>query len=558
MIDSAQHDCGATLSSFYRIDPLATIASHVLKLRVPKNLAKFLFWQKNFFVNFNADLFLGPAICGVITVTEADNFYILNFDASRRKRFSMFIAMCYKKQMPKVQLRITLTEAGVTVMKTDSESFTLETLPRFNTALVLGIKTYDEAFKLDCKFENKTHSFNWEKNTGFDCHTEYKLIDETKKNQNSGSTVCSNCGKGHTLNDCVNPYYTVHCTGCLVVSLDAHNHSTPCRPMNKVSLLRSSLLAEKAVKLFDLEYDKDEELYYLADGTFQAITSKTKLISAPAECVFVRSEKEKLFVLSMLQTSFKRCSILIAVFDKGVWRLRFIAVVTPNDGLLVFPVHSRLMYTYDGKLVLPEKYQNSTTLLLGINTEKSNIYMRFVVYAGDTYSGYIGLDLSDPLITATIEKSLENTYVTKNIKFNRSIYKPEPWVESCSGRKRAAEPTETKYLETMQCSILYQNIFIICVFNKLFPRRTDDKSDDDWESNSGSKRENGVPKPAESEPTAGKSHEKQEQSETKPMTSPAVDADDDNDDVGDLANDFNGRSIQQVGQIFFFSIFIML
>lgn len=174
---------------------------------------------------------------------------------------------------------------------------------------------------------------------GFDC-TESRLFDARSQNLQRTETVCNNCGKNHKFFKCIFPLYTVHCTGCLVVSLNGAHHISPCQRLNKISLIRSNVFAENGKNLFDLTYENDDlNLFYLKDGTFRDVHPNLELVSTPAESFIIFNAMEnKKRQMTFFQSSFKRCSIIIAVRDlNNKWRLRFRAVdgiPSPfNDGV---------------------------------------------------------------------------------------------------------------------------------------------------------------------------------------------------------------------------------
>lgn len=139
----------------------------------------------------------------------------------------------------------------------------------------------------------------------------------------------------------------------------------------------------------------------------------------------------------MKQTTFNRCSLLIAIKDKtNVWRLRFRVVVTPNDGVLVFMLFKTLPFI-DGKFEIPTEFTNNTIAVLGMVALEQSFYIEFNVHASENgffsehsngYVGFIGVDISLTMDEWFIDSSLQTTNTQERIykKFNETLYKVEP------------------------------------------------------------------------------------------------------------------------------------
>lgn len=406
----------------------------------------FTILQKKCFENFtSADLLLSPATAGMITSNENDECFTLVYDTVLPKRSCFFVALMEDSE-PSFQLRIIVTEYGVSVIKINPSDFIFQTISRFylNTTCIIGIKPKTQEFQLLIKAGKTIFPVKWNHLVGFEC-TERRLFDASRQIHENTDAVCHNCGKNHTISKCMYPYYTVHCTGCLVVSLNGSHHINPCQPINKVSIIRSSILAENVTKLFNMSYEShDMNLYYLQDGTFHEISSATKLISSAAESCLIFNAEQNKWQMSLLQSSFKRCSILIAVRDANFWRLRFRLVITPNDGLLVFRLHSTINFN-DGKLDIPPNHQSNAVAVLGISALKPSFYLQFVTYASNNesestcYEGWIGVDRSGPQMETSIGHELMPSNRSKRMRFNSDIYKPEPQALSSFRQQRMSQ-----------------------------------------------------------------------------------------------------------------------
>lgn len=134
------------------------------------------------------------------------------------------------------------------------------------------------------------------------------------------SKKCYNCNGAHDVAVCDWPSYSIHCTGCLVVSFDGTMHEKPCKPKNKISAIRSNLFATNALTLFKISYSLNEtQMVYLNDdGIFSEMSSKVKLISGPVEGILITQDEmdDMEQSISFKQSAFKRCAFFIAILDQ--------------------------------------------------------------------------------------------------------------------------------------------------------------------------------------------------------------------------------------------------
>lgn len=315
-----------------------------------------------------------------------------------------------------------------------------------NTAFVMGLKLKSEHLKLQIKAKGlsaieaewKLGKWNVPKQPAIN-----------KRSSEQAATICYNCGMNHELSECTFPLYSVPCTHCLVVSVNGTNHTSSCMPTNKISAIRSNLLAEKAITLFKMGYDpNDVQTFYLHNEIFVEITPTTKLLSAPTESILsVQAASDKEQCIVMQQTSFKRCGILFAIMDKkGIWRIRFRGVVTPKHGLIIFKV-SQTMSIVNGKVSVPNDFGN-TIAIIGIKTQPTieNFYLKFQVHANSSgfigkkrfngYTGFIAIDLLKYGEVEDVDKELLQPRRVK--KFQIDLYKPEPTPLSTSASQKMA------------------------------------------------------------------------------------------------------------------------
>lgn len=127
-------------------------------------------------------------------------------------------------------------------------------------------------------------------------------------------TICKNCGRGHT-EDCQWPIYYKTCSNCLVTSIDGDEHNTPCNRINKITLIRSDILATKTYYLFDMEFSTEEvQAFLMDDGIFLDITEQTVVRSPPAESLLLFGNLENgKQCISLKQAKFRRCCIFFAL-----------------------------------------------------------------------------------------------------------------------------------------------------------------------------------------------------------------------------------------------------
>lgn len=155
-------------------------------------------------------------------------------------------------------------------------------------------------------------------------------------------------------------------------------------------------------------------------------------LSGPTESFLSVIDKGLSQCIDFKQSTLNRCSLLIAVFDKGIWRLRFRLVVTPKSGLLIFPL-TQTLNIFNGKITVPE--ESNTIAIIGFILKKSELVLQMRVHANesgeqicDVFNGYKGnfkIDISGQQHKLTIDDALQSSPDTK--RFNRKLY-----TKSCS------------------------------------------------------------------------------------------------------------------------------
>lgn len=148
--------------------------------------------------------------------------------------------------------------------------------------------------KIQSKLSGKpANTIHWQRQSGWNIQ-HAPLIFSDQNIQRTASTAthqkCINCNGRHAAENCTFPAYTVHCSGCLVLSLNGHGHENPCQPINKVGLIRSNLFATNALTLFKMASAKTDGriLYMNNDGVFAEMFERIKLVSGPAETLITQ------------------------------------------------------------------------------------------------------------------------------------------------------------------------------------------------------------------------------------------------------------------------------
>lgn len=212
------------------------------------------------------------------------------------------------------------------------------------------------------------------------------------KQVNTPVELCHNCGRWHTLKDCVFPKFFYPCNRCLVTSFDGHSHSSPCMAMNTVSLVRPIILSRETASLFGMRLvDVECDVSFLSpNGAFEKISNT--LTSPVANCI-ITTHGRKFKFIDFGSAYFSRFSIAIAIFQNGLWRKRFSAVLTNKHGLLLFKARSTLTLA-NGRYVNPDPSKN-TVIVIGLKPKRNALTVGFDVYAneaGDPTDDKIGFN----------------------------------------------------------------------------------------------------------------------------------------------------------------------
>lgn len=134
-------------------------------------------------------------------------------------------------------------------------------------------------------------------------------------------------------------------------------------------------------------------------------------------------------VVSFNATAINRFSVTVAYLMNGFWRARCRFVVTLQDGLLCFPLHSTIE-NRNGVIRLSKEFDINTALIIGIATTEEKSEMKLRIYANQ--SGYIENDFNGYEGSVTFDKFLDKVLINNTLieqkygnakRFDRKLYK---------------------------------------------------------------------------------------------------------------------------------------
>lgn len=232
---------------------------------------------------------------------------------------------------------------------------------------------------------------------------------------------CFNCGKAHPDDDCNFPTYYDRCPRCWIVSFDKVGHRPPCAPVNTVSRIRSNILGRIAIPMFKFRVLKSKgELFYMSpiDMAFK-IMDDIALLSPPTCGVFNYKNLEKFHMINFAANMYTRFSFLIAIYNDGKWRLRFRAIVSPTNGLLILIL--KLKKTVGPEDVYSSKL-NNTVAVFGMKPRSTAMDIDFRCFAGD-YTGSINWRCLDGKYDETqVDDILDGKTPKTKKTFNSELY----------------------------------------------------------------------------------------------------------------------------------------
>lgn len=239
---------------------------------------------------------------------------------------------------------------------------------------------------------------------------------------------CFNCGKLHSDGDCNIPTYLVRCPRCWIVSFDRTGHRKPCTPTNTTSSFRSNIFGQMAQPLFKFRVRKGEaDIFYMDPNknVFEMVNGK-KLLS-PATCgVFAQKELDDYHLISYNATMYSRFSFLIAICVNGIWRVRFRAIVTPVNGLLLF----KCKQVGNEDIFSAMLSTTNTVAVYGFKPKTNAMKIDFRVFAADKggpnnddYTGSMQWRCRDGYFDETLVDDVLDGKSPKAVKlFDRNLY----------------------------------------------------------------------------------------------------------------------------------------
>lgn len=235
---------------------------------------------------------LSPSTSGLFITENCTKYNTLVYESTKFVEFSFYIGLM-KYDAPEISLRAIVCREGIILVKCNVEMFNntraLSIKDRYsmNTVFILGIQPRGNNFQLQIQFGSTCQKVKWQKETGWNLDQFINVINVRPADTEDLRYL--NCNKGHNVEQCYFPTFTAHCSGCLIVSIDGSQHENPCMPINRISKIRSDLLARNALTLFRLIYSPNEvEMLYLTkDHIFTHFERQRKLLSAPTESILV-------------------------------------------------------------------------------------------------------------------------------------------------------------------------------------------------------------------------------------------------------------------------------
>lgn len=127
-------------------------------------------------------------------------------------------------------------------------------------------------------------------------------------------------------------------------------------------------------------------------------------------------------IITFNTTLVKGFSVAVAYLFNGFWRLRCRLVVSPQDGVLCFP-----LFKTHGK---SEVYSSNTVLVIGIATDEMQATAKLRIYGNRTgsidanrFNGYEGTIKIDKFLdNAVFSDTLQSNRYGNSIRFDRSLY----------------------------------------------------------------------------------------------------------------------------------------
>lgn len=256
---------------------------------------------------------------------------------------------------------------------------------KYNSALILGIETSDNL--LIEIYEQRSIKYNvsqkfWELSDQI-----HESVVDMARPPIQGER-CLNCDGQHSSDVCDWPQFMHNCHQCLVTSLDGRSHCNPCQPINRKSIFRENIFAKLQKELFTIMFRERETSVLILNkyGAFEEIGNSLHCLSVPTDGLLSFGLQNDINALKYSVNSLARCSILFAIFDGMYWRLRFRAVITLANGLIVFKVTSTLRLE-NGCYEIPQIYKDNTIALIGLVPKAQELTAMVQVKTETPYAG---------------------------------------------------------------------------------------------------------------------------------------------------------------------------
>lgn len=453
------HSCG-TIEAIggYFMNVMCKQAEKIFKIRLKNEFqpdgGDLFVYEKGHFIALTSKIF-SPSISGVCVPKSNKEFNILTFESSRDVQFTIYFAiLMLKNKRVEINLRIDVRPNEIKIMKCSfSLGENLDDQYKMSTAYIFGIHPNSKSIELQLQCTGKMETALW---TGFGWDIKNNKLIKKSNDSVSERTRCMNCNNNHCTQNCNLPYYTMHCSNCLVISTDGSAHRNPCMPINKISAIRRNILAIAPYTLFEMTFSQDsgEMLFMGDDFKFHQFTRKTNLISSPAESLITFNQRDdSQNCITIKQNTYKRCCIFVAVLDKqNVYRIRFRFVLTPQHALLVFKQQKTLNFR-NGKVIVPKEFGENMLALFAIKPNDLSFYSAlkvFATYDGNIdsncfngYTGFIGIDLSDSLSRVSVDNCIDGIISQNEIKkFDKRLFEfddPKPLATFKEQRSEAAQ-----------------------------------------------------------------------------------------------------------------------
>lgn len=235
------HVCATgSILEHYRINAMGKETKKQIQMRTDLDHADCFYYQNGRFNEFYEGVhILSPATNGFFSM-EKTNHSIVRYESTRNVRFIFYVVVLNcREQQQQNGLRVTVTKEGTILSKThlqcirnvNNQSWSLNTV-NWNTVFVMGLMVKSNKLKFQVKCENNVLTAIWQ--SGWDFAGDQQVEWSTTWDQEEGA-ACHNCSGNHDVEQCDLPNYTMHCKGCLVVSLNGAHHENPCQPVNRIS-----------------------------------------------------------------------------------------------------------------------------------------------------------------------------------------------------------------------------------------------------------------------------------------------------------------------------------